>query len=546
MSGMRSRVAGAATFVISLCFAISATPAINGSADGLPSTGGDGGYSFHDSALPGTGGSEPSIFVDTGATASKNYMYVTRIGGSPALWHSYDLGQTWSAQVPYHAAANGCQPSAFGDEDVTVLPNGNVLVGHLNVTTNDVQVSTDHGLTFGTCAGVGPESDREWFGSNGNNLVYLAYHDFVAEVPFLCTSVNGGVAFLPCTQTFSNLTAANCAENTVMARPVAIDPTDGSINIPYSCSTAPENFAQPPFGPLHDYKLARGVPVGTTGVPATFATTDVFTADQTGGKKPNFGNIFSTLRIDPGGTMYLVMSGTADDNHVLSNPYHIYLTISKDHGATWSTLRQIDSEADGKGTHVFPDMWVTASGQLDIIWLSAVDPTSGADVTGEPNGQCGSTTAVTNCMDGAQNVGMAPGGPIAANWQLYMAQSLNALSATPQFDITQMSPGAMHSGEICTNGIVCGSSDRSLSDYISIGVDCNGNAHATYADNFGHALQTHVADQVGGTALAPPATCPAAVIIPEVPVTPLLPLAALAAFAVATLRRQRGTRMRAA
>jgi hypothetical protein len=69
-----------------------------------------------------------------------------------------------------------------------------------------------------------------------------------------------------------------------------------------------------------------------------------------------------------------------------------------------------------------------------------------------------------------------------------------------------------HYGEVCTNGIVCGSSDRSLLDYISVAVDCNGLAHIVYGGNT-KAQETagetfvHVKNQTGGTALAPPAAC---------------------------------------
>jgi hypothetical protein len=503
-----------------------------------PHPAGAAGFSFRDTALPGTGGGEPSLAIDTGTTSSTNDIYVTDISGQN-LWHSYDLGQTWPPAVHYHALASGCQPTVFGDEDVLVLPNGNVVVGHLNVTNNDVQVSTDHGQTFGNCTSVGAESDREWFGSNGNAFVYLAYHDFVAEVPIVCTSVDGGVTFPVCNQAFTNPQVAQCAENTIMARPVAIDPTDGSINIPYSCSTAAENAAHPPYGPLHDYYLARSVLPLVNGVAAAYTTTPIFIAPTSNGQAPNFANIFSTLRIDAAGNMYLVFAGTYDDNHVLSNPYHVYLTISKDKGQTWSTPRVLDAEADGKGTHVLPDMYVTGSGQVDIIWLSAYDPTTGADVTGEPNGVCGSTGMTHPCLDGTTNVGMAPGGPVQANWKLFLAQSTNVLAATPSFTITQVSPGAMHSGEICTNGIVCGSSDRSLLDYISLGIDCNGNAHMAYADNFGHALQTHEADQTAGQTLPAPSTCPLAVATPEGPITGLTVVGLGAIGALLGVRRMR-------
>ena len=75
-----------------------------------------------------------------------------------------------------------------------------------------------------------------------------------------------------------------------------------------------------------------------------------------------------------------------------------------------------------------------------------------------------------------------------------------------------VSKGVAHYGRICTNGIVCGSSDRSLLDFISVGVDCNGLAHIAYGGNTKAqeaAGQTfvHVANQTGGTRLAPPAAC---------------------------------------
>jgi hypothetical protein len=93
-----------------------------------------------------------------------------------------------------------------------------------------------------------------------------------------------------------------------------------------------------------------------------------------------------------------------------------------------------------------------------------------------------------------------------------MAQSTNALSASPTFKQVVANPKATHYGEICTNGIVCGSSDRSLLDYISVAVDCNGMAHIVYGGNTkaqeaaGETF-VHVANQTGGGALVPPAAC---------------------------------------
>ena len=95
---------------------------------------------------------------------------------------------------------------------------------------------------------------------------------------------------------------------------------------------------------------------------------------------------------------------------------------------------------------------------------------------------------------------------------MYLAQSTNALSASPTFKQVVANSKPTHYGEICTNGLVCGSSDRSLLDYISVAVDCKGLAHVVYGGNTkaqeasGETF-VHVANQTGGTALAPPAAC---------------------------------------
>jgi hypothetical protein len=474
-------------------------------------------FLFRDTALAGSAtGGEPSIALDnTFGSPRKGAIYVTTLSG-PGVWHSYNEGLTWSGKVIFdnNLADPKCEPvNAFGDEDVITLPNGNVVVADLTVADNVIQVSTDGAQTFGPCFKTGPESDRPWLGNNGNLLVYLGYHDFAAEAMVVCSSIDGGATWGPCNQASTNSQIGQCAENTIPARPLVVDPTDGSLHFMYSCSTALENLMHPPYGPLHDYYVANSFGPYTLGQPAGYTAANVFIADTgtpLAPKAPNYANIFSTLRSDSAGNLYAVFNGTADDNHVLSNPYHVYLTVSKDKGVTWSTPVQIDNDppsvddpTGGKGTHVFVDMMATTPGHVDIAWL-------GAPATGEPNGVCGSTGMTHTCLDGTTNVGMQPGGPIPGVWNVYMAQSTNALSVSPPptFTITQVTSTSMHSGEVCTNGIVCGSSDRSLGDYISIDVDCAGLAHIGYTRNANPSTLTiHEVDQTGGPALNPPPAC---------------------------------------
>jgi hypothetical protein len=377
-----------------------------------------------------------------------------------------------------------------------------------------VQVSTDHGQSFNTGTATAPEDDRPWLAASGNN-VYVAYHDFTLEVPGVCTSTDGGQTFAPCNYgTLTNpTTGVQCAENTIPARPLSIDPSNQSINFLFSCSTLNENLLHPPYGPLHDYYLAQSTDGGMT-----YTDYTVFQADTSGSKAPNYANIFSTLGIDSAGNYYVVFAGTADDPNVATNPYHVYLVTSTDHGHTWSKPMKVDTDA--AGTHTQPHFVVTGPGQVDVVYY-------GTSVTGEPNGYCGQTAQAVIGQAMPCNNGFAkfdqpnPSPPLLPPppWNVYMAQSLNALSANPTFTQVPLTSTPIHYGEICTNGIVCVSSDRSLLDFMSVQVDCKGHAHVAYAGNTiaeekveannGNA-NIHVSNQVAGTSLTPPVGCVAA------------------------------------
>jgi hypothetical protein len=453
-----------------------------------------------DVVLPGGQGGEPSIAIDTSPTAGRGDIYVGAIGDAngPLEWHSYDGGASWSQPVPFDLSG----PLRGGDEDIAVNTNGDLLATDLDIAYSSVQVSSDHGQTFDPGTQTAPEDDRPWLTAAGPN-VYVAYHDFAAEAPVVCTSRDGGHTFLSCIQAFgADPSVTNCAENTVPARALAIDPATFSLNFLYSCSTTAENLQHPPYGPLHDYYLAQSTNGGLT-----WTTHKVFAADTSGGKAPNYANIFGTLAIDSAGNYYALFAGTADDLNADTNPYHVYLETSTDHGETWSKPVQVDHDANGAGTHVLAHLAVTGPGNVDVVWY-------GTSATGEPNGVCGTLVSQSPCTDSSGKPDGFPAfdDPNAPAWNVYMAQSTNAVSASPTFTQVVVNATPTHYGEICSNGLVCGSSDRSLLDFISVGVDCKGLAHIAYGGNSKQeeaAGQTfvHVANQKGGSTLTPPAAC---------------------------------------
>jgi hypothetical protein len=456
--------------------------------------------SFSNITLWGGQGAEPSIAIDTSPTSSRNDVYVGAIGDAngPLEWHSYSDGAGWSSPVPFDL--NG--PLRGGDDDLAVNTNGDLIATDLDVSHASVQISRDHGKTFTDGTITAPEDDRPWLTTAGP-LVYVAYHDFVGEVPVVCRSLDGGQNFSTCTQAFSgNSSVSACAENTIPARSLVIDPTDYSLNFLYSCSTAAENAQHPPYGPLHDYYLAKSTDGGLT-----WTTYPVLNGNTSNGKAPNYANIFGNLAVDSAGNFYALYAGTSDDNNADIHPYHVYLKVSRTHGKTWSAPIQVDRDFNGMGTHVLPHLAVTAPGNVDVVWY-------GTSRSGEPNGVCGTLASQHPCTNSqGQPDGFPPyTAKNAPAWRVYMAQSRNALSSTRTFTEVAANPTPAHYGRICSNGIVCGSSDRSLLDFISVGVDCHGYAHVAYGANTRYQeskdrVYVHVANQTGGVAIAPPAAC---------------------------------------
>ena len=256
-------------------------PAPGGGATKAPSFGGD-------VVLPGGQGAEPSMAIDTSPTASRGDIYVAAIGdpNAPLEWHSYDSGKTWSQPVPFDTSGQ----LRGGDQDIVVNTNGDVLATDLDVAYASVQISKDQGRSFNAGTQTAFEDDRPWLTAQGQN-VYVAYHDFTAETPMVCTSHDGGNTFPACIPTFGgDPSVASCVENTVPSRSLSIDPTNFSLNFMYSCSTAAENAQHPPFGPLHDFYLAQSFDGGLTWITHT-----VFQADTSNGKTPSYGNIFGNV-----------------------------------------------------------------------------------------------------------------------------------------------------------------------------------------------------------------------------------------------------------
>lgn len=92
-------------------------------------------------------------------------------------------------------------------------------------------------------------------------------------------------------------------------------------------------------------------------------------------------------------------------------------------------------------------------------------------------------------------------------WEIFMAQSLNALKDKPSFQQTKVSQNVIHRGEICLQGLNCDIAvpmrDRSFLEFPSIGIDSKGAAVITFNDNTNQveAPYVMVSKQISGPSL---------------------------------------------
>jgi len=152
----------------------------------------------------------------------------------------------------------------------------------------------------------------------------------------------------------------------------------------------------------------------------------------------SLAHVFPSIAVDRGSNLYLVFS---DGTRAL-------LTVSTDGAATWTTPVQVNSGANAK-TAVEP--WVVAgdAGKANIFYYG---------------------TSSASFMD------------TNAQWQIFMAQTQNALKNVPVF-YTKPATGVMHQGAICNNGTACANGTRNLLEYFFPDTYLDGNALASYPDD---------------------------------------------------------------
>lgn len=375
-------------------------------------------------AAAGTQDIEPRVRAD-----ALGNIYAAGIQGIPAgtdAWKSVDGGKTWS----YLGEPDGAQAASAlarggglggGDEDLAVGDSGLVYVNSLWLGSATQSTSPNGGASWlvNPFSSDAPIIDRQWLASQGNSVLYLTYKQIGAllsgtETMFVAKSFDGGVTWpqiVPVTMPQTGVQPGDQGN-------AEVDANNG-------------NFYTVFFGQDgHTLYIARSTDGGHN-----FIVKQVYAAAA----GTSLVNVFPSLAIDRASNLYIVYS----DSH------NVFLTSSKDQGATWSVPVRV---SNGTATKSAIGPWINAgdSGRVDITWWG--------------------TTDLSN-------------NDAAAQWHVFFAQSQNALAGIPTF-AQASATGVMHQGAICTNGTGCASGTRNLAEYFAPGLYLDGSEMIVYSDDF--------------------------------------------------------------
>jgi hypothetical protein len=444
-------------------------------------------------------GFEPDIQV------APNGTYYTSVpnGSSTSLsfiWTSTDGGQTFHI-VPGNLAATGrlinC-PQGGGDTEETLDPKGDLFFSDLqNLTNLTNSVSTDAGSQFSSnCAGAdNTPVDRMWYGVQGslgdpNFRIYEEYDavDSSTNVgnQLVLEASNNGLTFAPVINPAATSTPGcigggllNCVTgNEGISGNMVVEP-NGHVLMVHTSS---------------DGSLA----VATTGVisgtyPALTGTytnvvlnsslcPDLAVTTQNVGKSEVCGATnFVTVAEDLSGNYYAAFASQrqtienigGSPTLVPSGPYEVYVVSSAD-GLHWSAPVQISHT----GSNAFA--WITAGsdGRVALAWYSTNE-------THEVPGAASFSQSILNQLGGVDPNGYAFDELTHAEFNIDVAQSLNALAPTPTYTVTTASEHPVKYGPICTFGTICEvtQGDRSLGDFLEIKYDQTGALVLSYVDD---------------------------------------------------------------
>ncbi|HEY9288448.1 MAG TPA: sialidase family protein [Candidatus Dormibacteraeota bacterium] len=409
---------------------------------------------------------------------------------------SSDLGQTFRAT--FHITVQG-QPqfTAGGGGDCHIAVgqvSHKVFFTDLPAACVTLSQSTDFGESFtsdplGCGTTPGAIDDRNWVAVDelihadpAQGHVYISFINFSSQIaPTLEAQVSNedGAAgtFITDSTCNAGTLAVGAGSNGPSPCPDPADPqlaiagppvvdlySSHNVYIPFIRNTpvVPGVSAGPPFS----LWLAKSTDGG-------FSWSRVHVADL-GAHDP--GNIFPVMTVDKAGNLYYTWSqtmGSSEAAPALGGEQDVFYAISTNQGAAWS--QPIDLTKEVGDSAVFPWMQAGDAGQVDLVFYKSNTGLNSNVAFVDQNGNPSSCTS-SNGSTCFSNPSV---------WNVFFAQSQNALNTGPNFKTVQISSEPNHLGQICTGGLGCSTGgDRNLLDFFTVDVDHLGAANVTFADDY--------------------------------------------------------------
>ena len=442
--------------------------------------------------------SDPNAQCPSGQTTCfKDLVYGSAPEGLPGysfFWKSDDLGGTF--RLPQHLPATGNNPGqgiGGGDSHQAVGElTHNVFFIDLPGDCVTFNRSTDLGESFTTDPlGCGLEpgaiDDRQWVDTDEINApgtqtgnVYVSFIDFTTQdtpTLALARSQHDGEQGTFATDSVCNTLTQTQSPSSPAAddEPTACpDPLDPDLNVAGPVvadkegdrSRSGSHLIYIPFIRSHrddsgevDNKLyiARSDDGAETWTRYLVADVGQNAAD----------NIFPQLTLDHAGNGYFTW---AQNETAEGGETDVYYAYSTTHGTTWSAAINLTKEPGDSA--VFPWMQGGDAGQVDLVFYKANTGLNPNVAFVDANGD--------ECEEGSDGCNPNP-----SVWNVYFAQSQNALNKGPNFRTVQISDRPNHVGPICTNGLGCedNGGNRNLLDFFTVDVDHLGAANVTWADD---------------------------------------------------------------
>jgi hypothetical protein len=422
------------------------------------------------------------------------------------VWSSRDHGNSYQLTPGNIGPGKPATCAGGGDTDLYVDPGSALYFSDLQGLTNiSNSVSTDGGATWSTnCAGApNAPDDRMWFTGQGSlaksNLRLFQDYDVVGGSggggnALVETASTNGTVFTPVVNTSPSSDCAGIALHDCVTGNEGIsgnqveDPGTGNI---YIAHTTTEGSSGEVGVRVSEGKISFGTPTTATWTespnldgplcPSSPRTSDGSHScvDSSGNPEEIAGENFASIARDSAGYLYVTFtagpldhaSGSDPNFGALDAPEQIYVvhslqpTGSDPSKLTWSAPRKISGSGLSAGTNTFP--WVAAgsNGRVDVAFYHTPELSE--------KGTCasGSGTCTNYGASSLQN----------AEWNVEMAQSLDAHGASPTYRASYVSEAPVKHGAICTNGIGCATGgDRSLGDFLQVTPDAKGAALVSY------------------------------------------------------------------